>query len=87
MMSRDRFRIEFARGIRLVLQKHEREMTARLASEEVSRQAGTFPDSDYLRTNAEKAGAALQEANGNLDAAIEAFGEHVFAAIDLSQEP
>lgn len=86
-MSRDGFKTEFARGIRLVLQKHQREMTARLASEEASTCSGTYPDSEYLRTQAEKTATALQEANGNLDAAIEAFGEHVFAAIDLSREP
>lgn len=65
-MNRDIFGTEFVRGMRFVLQKHEREIAARCA-----RQSGATP----MRED------AYAEAQNNLDAALIQLGDHLYDAI------
>ena len=67
-MTRDDFTTEFARGMRFVLQKHEREIEARAV---------------YHGVNANgiiSAKAALEHATTMTDAAIQQVADHCFDA-------
>lgn len=65
-MTRAEFTTEFQRGMRFVLQKHEREMRAR---------------SNVLTPEGPSA-RALEHATTNLDAAIDQVADHVFDAME-----
>jgi hypothetical protein len=77
----------FTRGLRLVLQKHEREVEARAEVKEARRLRTVFSplETEYLKKKLATAEAALQEANTNLDAAIDQFAD-VCLSLPLTPE-
>ncbi|MES2359992.1 MAG: hypothetical protein V4529_16755 [Gemmatimonadota bacterium] len=62
-MSRDQFTAEFARGMRYILQKHDRAMAAR----------------PYAAT-------AYEEAQTNLDGAIQQLADHLFDSLEAIKQ-
>jgi hypothetical protein len=89
MMSQTEFSTELCRAMRLVLQKHEREVLARAHASETQQHLLSSPyhSSEYLETKRDQAAAALNEANLNLDAALEQFANHLFQALEIVHEP
>lgn len=69
-MTRAEFAVEFTRGLRFVLQKHEREMQARSVY---------FSVSPSGISSAQK---SLEHATTMTDAAIDQFSDHIFDAIE-----
>jgi hypothetical protein len=70
-MTRDEFSAEFATGLRFVLQKHEREVVARVAANRPTRDLADI--------------RALEHANKMTDAAIQQLADSVFDAIEQTQ--